>query len=224
MSTVTARGAGSGGVVDVARIGTALLRRPRDLPRYARQGLRRTSPMDLALPWFSYGAIDALAALVRPEWIVAEYGSGGSTLFFASHAARVFTAEHDAGWASRVETESKRSGLTNVEVRSPSADFSTAEHLLASPYAHAFDDLAPDLVVIDCWTDGSDRDELRPALFRHAERNLRPRVIVVDDSYRYPHLRRETTAARVVTFTGVDPSRRRVTSTDLFLYDKAREA
>lgn len=204
-------------IMDTARIAAALVRRPHDVPRYVREGLRRTSALELGLPWFSYGAIDALNALVRPEWTVVEYGSGGSTLFFASKVARVITAEHDPLWAERVAEEGSRRGLSNIEVRTPAADFSNAENLLASPYGSVFDDLSPDLAVSDCWTDGAAHDGLRPALFRYVEVTYRPKIIVVDDSHRYPQLRDETCAERVLECWGVGPSRRRVTCTDLYL-------
>lgn len=206
---------------DVGAIATALARRPQDIRRYASQGFRRLAPLDLGVPWFSFAAIDALDTLLRPDWTVAEYGSGGSTVFYAPRVARVVAAEHDPDWASRVIAEAARRGVDNVEVRNLEAVFSTGEALVASPFGRAFDDMAPDVVVIDCWTDGSGHDDLRPALFRHVEQSVQPAVIVVDDSYRYPELRAQTRAREVMVCRGVGPGRRRVTCTDIHVYDTA---
>src|SRR4051812_14883663 len=53
----------------------------------------RRTPLDLEIPWFSYAAIDFLDAALRTNMTVFEYGSGGSTLFFAKRAKSVFTVE-----------------------------------------------------------------------------------------------------------------------------------
>lgn len=206
--------------LDVTHIALALVRRPQDIPRYLSQGVRRTSAIDLGVPWFSYSAIDLLTRLIRPEWIIAEYGSGGSTIFLAGKAAEVITAEHDPSWVETVTHRVRERGLGNVEIRAAAADFSSGVRLAESPFARVFDDLAPDCVVIDSWTDGGPRDDLRPALFDRAERTWPGlKAVVVDDSWRYPELRVRTRARRVLRCQGVGPSRRRVTSTDIFLYE-----
>jgi hypothetical protein len=50
------------------------------------------------LPFMSYGAIDFLNRTVRSEFNVFEFGSGYSTLWWASRARRVVSCEHDQAW------------------------------------------------------------------------------------------------------------------------------
>jgi hypothetical protein len=54
------------------------------------------------LPWWTYPAIDWIAARVRPEWRVFEWGSGHSTLWWSSRVARVLAVEHDPAWVAKI--------------------------------------------------------------------------------------------------------------------------
>lgn len=80
------------------------------------------------LPWYTYPAIDFLAANDFTQRLILEFGGGQSTLWWASRAGLVFTYEADAEWC-----RSLRSLVpTNVVVtscRNDLADFSVpAEH------------------------------------------------------------------------------------------------
>ena len=55
-------------------------------------------------PWISRDAIDRLDELLRPEMIAIEWGSGASTLWYASRVKEVHTIEHDDAWAQRLRT------------------------------------------------------------------------------------------------------------------------
>ena len=80
----------------VCKLGGDLLRQPANVPRYVGQNLvRRRSAMEMELPWFLYGAIDFLQEFLQREMEVFEFGSGGSTLFFARRCARVESVEED---------------------------------------------------------------------------------------------------------------------------------
>ena len=50
------------------------------------------------LPWITFEAIDFAGTIVTPDSKVFEWGSGGSTLFWADRAAEVVSVEHDAAW------------------------------------------------------------------------------------------------------------------------------
>ena len=54
------------------------------------------------VPWITYPAFRQLERIVKPGARVFEYGCGGSSLWWASHAAEVVSVEHDSGWAARV--------------------------------------------------------------------------------------------------------------------------
>jgi hypothetical protein len=66
-------------------------------------------------PMMPYNAIEWLRNNVQPTWSVFEYGSGGSTFFFASRAARVVSVEHEKGWYDIVERSLRDQGYTNTE-------------------------------------------------------------------------------------------------------------
>ncbi|WP_336923868.1 class I SAM-dependent methyltransferase [Aquipuribacter sp. SD81] len=95
--------------------GTGLLRRwdaraaaaPRSRTAHLRTLLAVHNAEDLValdLPWWTYEAVDAVAAHLgqRPAPRVFEYGSGASTVWLARRAAAVDSVEHEAGWAGRV--------------------------------------------------------------------------------------------------------------------------
>ena len=73
------------------------------LPRWIGTRLRGQTTLSARTPWFPYSAIDFLARVVSPQASVFEWGGGGSTLWFADHAARVTTVEHDRGWYGALE-------------------------------------------------------------------------------------------------------------------------
>jgi hypothetical protein len=57
---------------------------------------------DGLVPWITYPAFRQLQRIVKPDSKVFEYGCGGSSIWWASHAAEVTSVEHDAAWAARV--------------------------------------------------------------------------------------------------------------------------
>jgi predicted O-methyltransferase YrrM len=202
----------------VGRLVTDLLRHPQYIPRYFSDHVRRRrSPLDLEIPWFSYAAIEFLEEWLQPNMAVAEYGSGGSTLFFARRVKSVLSIEDNLEWKERVTRCLQDAGLRNVEIRWRPFDFRNPLGFEQSPYLRALPDDRPfDLVVIDGteeWT------KVRPTCFRYAQERIREGgVIVVDDSWRYPQLRREHTAKSVRRFQSVGPGRPGVTTTDAFFY------
>jgi hypothetical protein len=54
------------------------------------------------VPWFTYPAIEALKNWDLSDKRVFEYGSGYSTLFWASRAREVISVEHDPQWQQKV--------------------------------------------------------------------------------------------------------------------------
>lgn len=55
-----------------------------------------------ALPWFTYGAIEFLQRVVRPDDRVFECGAGYSTLWWQANAAEVHSVEHDDTWCDQL--------------------------------------------------------------------------------------------------------------------------
>jgi len=60
------------------------------------------SPIDDHLPWITFSAIEFLESFLHKDMLVYEYGSGGSTLFFAERIRKIISCEHDTKWASKV--------------------------------------------------------------------------------------------------------------------------
>lgn len=74
----------------IPRVGWYLLWRPQDIASYLRFGMQsRYTPLDLGMPWWSFGATREVGRFLRPNMSVFEFGSGGSSIFLASRAARV---------------------------------------------------------------------------------------------------------------------------------------
>jgi hypothetical protein len=69
-------------------------------PRWERS-LDRT-PLELALPWLTYAAINFLEGVLSQSTRAFEWGVGGSTLFFSSRVSELISVEHDAQWADSV--------------------------------------------------------------------------------------------------------------------------
>jgi predicted O-methyltransferase YrrM len=203
---------------NAARIFLALAKRPRDVPRYvAHNGVTRQSPMQLGLPWMPYSVIDFLDRWIDSGTLVYEFGSGGSTLFFARRAGKVVSLENNERWANAVKQQVADDGLTNVDLRFVSADFSRPETVADSEFYRAIPVEHADMIVIDSidhYTHGS-----RPVLFHRADELIRPGgLIVLDDAWRYRHLRGESNATEFRTFRGVGPGTRRAQWTDVFFY------
>ena len=156
----------------------------------------------LDVPWWTYDAIDAVAAFLarRPNARVFEYGSGASTLWLARRAGSVVSVEHHAAWADAVRERTSRLG--NVSLRhvptTPAADAGAYASgkpghagLTFEAYARSVEAEAPgiDLVVID--------GRARPACLNHAVRRLAPNGLIVFDNSNRRRYREAISAAPV---------------------------
>lgn len=174
------------------------------------------TPLDMEIPWFSYSAIDFLDNYLTQSMSVCEYGSGGSTVFFARRTKSVFSIEDNAQWFTKVQGCLEEKGLTNATVNYVPYDFKSAENFEDSAYLHALPDQKFDVIVVD---GAEEWIPVRPTCFRLAEQHIKPGgIIVVDDSWRYVSLRETSKANDVKVFESVGPCRPGVTSTDIYFY------
>jgi len=190
-------------------------------PQYIRRCLSHNllngkTPLDLEIPWFSYSAVDFLEGFLRPSMTVCEYGSGGSTLFFAQRTASVFSIEDNPQWHDWVSNRIKEKQITNATLKLCPFDFKNPDGFEQSDYLNAMPDQKFDVIVVD----GSEEwTQVRPICFDKAQQHIRPGgIIVVDDSWRYPVLRERNNARSHRVFQSVGPCRPGVTSTDVFFY------
>ncbi len=143
------------------------------------------------VPWIPFLAIQFLEAILRPEMKVFEWGSGGSTVFFAQRVSRIVSIEHEREWYGKAGgalrgvgnaecyliepehgaiAESKSDALAYFSESVPGRNFKA--------YASAIDDYEPfDVVMID--------GRARPSCVMHAQRKVRPGgFLLLDDAER----------------------------------------
>ena len=206
----------------VTRLVGNLISNPQYVPGYLLANCLRKTPLDLELPWFSYSAIDFLATFLRSQMSVFEYGSGGSTLFFARRVQAVASTEDNLAWLQKVEERLKQAALTNVVIRHCQFDSKNPLNFERSGYLNSIPAKEFDVIVVDGTEEyfgQQDAAQVRPICFRHAEKHIRPGgIIVLDDSWYYPELRSRNGAKERRVFQSIGPSRPGVTSTDIFFY------
>jgi SAM-dependent methyltransferase len=167
----------------IGRLVANLALNPQYVPRTLRHNvINGATPLDLELPWFSYAAIDFLSKQLRNDMEVAEYGSGGSTLFFAKRTRKVFSIEDNEKWFALVSERVKQLGFKNVELKLCPFDFKNPTGFEKSDYLLALPNRTFDVIVID----GSEEwSQVRPVCFEHAEKFIKPGgLIIVADSWR----------------------------------------
>lgn len=127
------------------------------------------------VPWIVPAATNRLESLISHEWKVLEFGSGSSTVWYASRAGHVTSIEDDERWFEKVNAMLLQRGLTNVDVR-----LSSLERFL--DHLGSFADESLDLVVVD-GNDGETMDRMR--CLAAVRRKIRPGgYILLDDSDR----------------------------------------
>jgi SAM-dependent methyltransferase len=201
----------------IGRVVANLCLHPQYIPRCAVHNvIRRKTPVDLEIPWFSYGAIDFLDDFLKPHMTVCEYGSGGSTLFFARRVNSVFSIEDNPQWFALVSERLRAKSIDNVTLELHPCDFKNPVGFEHSEYLHAIPEAGFDVIVVD----GSEEwTRIRPICFEKAQTRVNKNgIIVVDDSWRYPEIRGRNAAKRYQIFQSVGPGRPGVTSTDVYFY------
>lgn len=147
-------------------------------------------------PWLTYRATRYLEQIVSSDSIVFEYGSGGSTLFFASRVKRLIAVEHEPDWQQNVEASLQHADYRNADVWLVTPEQSvTACDEYASPLSYCssderyrmwhfekycrvidqFDDESFDLICVD--------GRARPACIRHSLSKVKPNgYLLLDNS------------------------------------------
>lgn len=86
------------------------------LGEWARSQRKSASSMKDEQPWMTFGSIAFLNKELRPDMRVYEWGSGGSTLFYAHRVKEVIAIENDKAWAENVRSTCAERGITNVTI------------------------------------------------------------------------------------------------------------
>lgn len=202
----------------------AALAAPQHLPTYLRNLPIWRTPLDARLPWFSFPAIRALERYLRPEHEVFEFGSGGSTLFFARRCRRVLAVESHLSWRDRVGCVLQQTGHAHASVDCyPLSDEDSACE--GHPFFHAVQRQHWDIVVVDSFIDHATigyrgKGRFRPYAFELALSQVKPGgLLVLDDSWMYPELLRPRAGWTMRDYRGLGPCRWGVTSTAIFTRD-----
>ena len=148
---------------------------------------QKKAPLDLELPWFSYAAIEFLTEFLQPAMTVFEYGTGGSTVFFAKRVRTVVSTEDNIVWLQKVKEHLGRAALTNVALQHRQFDSKNLADFDNSGYLNSIPAEKFDVIVVDGTEEfiGQQGAPLvRPICFHHAENFIRAGgIIVVDDSW-----------------------------------------
>ncbi|MDF2159404.1 hypothetical protein [Algoriphagus sp. CAU 1675] len=152
------------------------------------------NPLSLKLPWITYAAYDFLINKINKSFVVFEYGTGGSTLFFLSKVSELVSVEHDETWFQFVKERLNKiqfNGLhefhlvvptlqINNEIEMKSYQMKEYKHFDFKDYVSIIDNYSSeyfDLILID--------GRARPYCFYRCLSKVKPGgYIVLDNSER----------------------------------------
>jgi hypothetical protein len=86
-------------------------------PQWEKSLNSKSSPLLDRLPWLTFLAIQMLDDVLDENMRVYEYGSGGSTLYFAQRVKEVISVEHDRPWFEKVFESVDCNGHKNCHVQ-----------------------------------------------------------------------------------------------------------
>lgn len=139
------------------------------------------------IPWIPYVAIAFLERILRPEMHIFEYGTGGSTLFFARRVSHVVSVEHEKDFYQALSLPSNCECLfVPPEVGEIGKDSSSPRDYYSDQYpgfnfrayASVIDSYDPfDLVFVD--------GRARPSCLRHGSKKVKKGgYLMLDNSNR----------------------------------------
>jgi hypothetical protein len=156
--------------------------------------IEKKSALDYELPWINLPAIYYLKKHLKKNSKIAEFGAGGSTLFFIADSTLLVTFEHDKKWFKKINdvilkkklTKKWRPYLIEPEFRKTKIhDFSNPESYQSSDtkklsfkkYASKIEDYPAgffDAVLVD--------GRARPSCVKHAAAKIRVGGILILDN------------------------------------------
>jgi predicted O-methyltransferase YrrM len=205
------------------------------IPRWFRSQ-RKDYLLDEPSPWITFGAIDYVEGFLRARASapvrVFEYGSGGSTLFWAARGASCVSVEHDEQWFDilrrrvthlpvdcRLVLPERGAGRAGGDPADPTLYQSTDAAFLDCTfrrYAQTIDQFADesfDIALVD--------GRARPSCVLHALPKVRRGgILVLDNADRghYTRLMEPYLAGfQRIVFAGVTPALRELSRTDVFV-------
>ena len=118
------------------------------------------------IPWITYPSLTFLEERVKKDFVVFEYGSGNSTLWWAQRSSKVVSCEHDSDWYGQVMLRIPK----NVELKHIPLEGNGAYSSMIKQYTRMFDVI---------FIDGRDR----VSCVRNSLPALKPNgVLILDNS------------------------------------------
>lgn len=165
-------------------------------------------PLAVPMPWITFETRYAfLESFLRPDQVVFEYGSGGSSLYYASRVGQVVSVEHEKTWYEQLRRALADRDISNCDLRfvppqpdpaALGADPADPEGCVSSFEAYRgcrfydyalqiapFPDAYFDLVVVD--------GRARPSCIWHARAKVKPGGYLMLDNSERPHYARAKT-------------------------------
>ena len=112
--------------------------------------------LDYSLPWICPQSIIDLVSILKPEFKVLEFGSGGSTLFLSERVSEVVSFEAGEVWIEKVKQEIKKKEKKNIKLNLVSRQSELIKAISSFPENYF------DLVIVDIGTQlqGRSREQL----------------------------------------------------------------
>ena len=152
-------------------------------------------PLQDGIPWLTFSAIDFLEKNLVKSDKVFEYGTGGSTIFFAERVSKVVSVDHDPEWFQLAFKQLNKRNCINVKATCVEAenllfdelpepdDYETcysSTGLCLKKYVNSINEYPEqyfDLVVID--------GRARPSCIKQAKSKIKPgKYLLLDNSER----------------------------------------
>jgi len=187
-------------------------------------------------PWLTYDAIQYLTKHIGSNLKVFEFGSGGSTLFWAERATMCVSVEHDPGWVTRLRPLLSRIPQVDLRLVPPEplrdgarardeANFADPTQYLSSDPAYGGMSFRAYASQIDTFPDGFFDVVLvdgraRPSCVAHSAAKVREGGMFILDNADIPHYLAQTRQYLrdfdVIEFSGVAPIGRVMAQTNLY--------
>ena len=152
------------------------------------------SHIEKEIPWITYSSIKKLDKILNKNMKVFEYGSGGSTLFYAKRVSEVISVEHDESWFLHLKSVINEKKIENVKLnlkipvsyetllngQTPYKSVHKKEYseFVFNEYVNfidSFEDNYFDMIVID--------GRARPYCLKHSLSKLKPGGYILYDNF-----------------------------------------
>lgn len=139
------------------------------------------------IPWITYPCLTFLEDRVRKDFVVFEYGSGNSTLWWALRSNRVISCEHDPDWYAQVLPRVPQ----NVELKHIALEYGGAYSSQIKQYTKMFDVI---------FIDGRDRVNC----VRNSLDALKPGGVLILDNSERPEYEQALELMQAMAFKRLD--------------------